>query len=74
VHTVGETSFDTPGDLALEIIRTLDASRQTVFDAFTVCESASRWMGPPGWEVTGCEIDPRPRGRLPLRLEEPAGV
>ena len=37
---VGETSFATSGDLALEITRTFDAPRQTVFDAFTVCEAA----------------------------------
>ena len=50
MDTVGETSFATPGDLALEITRTFDAPRQTVFDAFTVCEATQRWMGPPGWE------------------------
>jgi hypothetical protein len=62
MDTVGETSFATLGDLELEITRTFDAPRRKVFDAFTLCEPASRWMGPPGWEVTGCEIDPRSGG------------
>lgn len=48
MDSVGETSFRTQGDLTLETIRTFDAPRQAVFDAFTVCESAQRWMGPPG--------------------------
>jgi uncharacterized protein YndB with AHSA1/START domain len=71
--TGGETSFETAGDHELEIIRTFDAPRQTVFDAFTVCESATRWMGPPGWEVTGCEIDPRPGGVYRFVWKSPQG-
>jgi hypothetical protein len=70
---VGETSFGTPGDRALKITRTFDAPRRAVFDAFTLCDSASQWMGPPAWEVTGCEIDPRPGGVYRF-VWEPAGV
>ena len=73
MDNVGETSFATPGDVALEITRTFDAPRQTVFDAFTMCESASKWIGPPGWEVTGCEIDPRPGGVYRFVWKSPQG-
>ena len=73
MDTVGETSFATPGDRELEITRTFDASRQAVFDAFTVCEAARRWMGPPGWEVAGCEIDLRPGGVYRFVWKSPQG-
>jgi len=71
--TVRETSFATPGDRELEITRTFDAPRQAVFDAFTVCEAARRWMGPPGWEVAGCEIDLRPGGVHRFVWKSPQG-
>jgi uncharacterized protein YndB with AHSA1/START domain len=70
---VGETSSGTPGDRALEITRTFDAPRRAVFDPFTLCDSASQWMGPPAWEVTGCEIDPRPGGVYRFVWKSPQG-
>jgi len=36
---------DVVGDA--RIIRTFEAPRQVVFDAFPVCEATQRWMGPP---------------------------
>lgn len=68
-----ETSFATPGDLTLEITRTFDAPRQAVFDAFTVCEAAQRWMGPPGWTFAVCEIDLRPGGAYRFVSRTPQG-
>ena len=73
METFGETSFETRGDLTLEITRTFDAPRQVVFDAFTVCEAAQRWMGPPGWEFAGCEIDLRPGGAYRFVSRAPQG-
>jgi uncharacterized protein YndB with AHSA1/START domain len=73
MDTVGETSFATPGDRELEITRTFDAPRQAVFDAFTVCEAAQRWMGPPGWEFASCEIDLRPGGAYRIVSRTPQG-
>ena len=73
MDTVGETSFATPGDLALEITRTFDAPRQAVFDAFTVREAVTLWMGPPGWTFAACEIDLRPGGAYRLVSRTPQG-
>ena len=73
MDTVGETSFATPGDRELEITRTFEAPRQAVFDAFTVCEAARRWMGPPGLEAAGCQIDLRPCGAYRFVWKSPQG-
>jgi uncharacterized protein YndB with AHSA1/START domain len=73
MDAVGETSFETPGEWRLEIIRTFDAPRQAVFDAFTLCEAAQRWMGPPGWEFVSCEIDLRPGGAYRFISRSPQG-
>jgi uncharacterized protein YndB with AHSA1/START domain len=71
VESHEETSFATRGDLTLEITRTFDAPRQAVFDAFTLCEAAQRWMGPPGWTFAACEIDLRPGGAYRLVSRTP---
>jgi hypothetical protein len=42
MDTVGETSFETPGDMALEITRKFDSPRQTVFDAVTEPSTCER--------------------------------
>jgi uncharacterized protein YndB with AHSA1/START domain len=54
-------------------VRTFDAPRRVVFDAFTVCDAAQRWMGPPGWEFAACEIDLRPGGAYRFVSRSPQG-
>ena len=56
-----------PADLAEEplsiyITRTIRASRQRVFDAWTKPEMMLKWRGPEGFEVLEAQSDPRPGG------------
>lgn len=51
------------GDREIRIIRTFDAPRWLVFDAFTKPALVKRWLtGPDGWSLPVCEIDLRPGG------------
>src|SRR5690242_13324232 len=51
------------GDREILMTRTLAASRQMVFDAFTKPELVKRWLlGPDGWTMPVCEIDLRVGG------------
>jgi uncharacterized protein YndB with AHSA1/START domain len=48
----------------LVIMRTFNASRALVFDAFTKPELVKRWLlGPDGWSMPVCEIDLRVGGK-----------
>ena len=43
--------------------RVFDAPRRLVFDALTRPELLKRWLlGPPGWEMVVCELDPKVGG------------
>jgi uncharacterized protein YndB with AHSA1/START domain len=45
--------------------RVFDAPRRSVFDALTKPELVKRWLlGPPGWSMPVCEIDPKVGGVL----------
>jgi uncharacterized protein YndB with AHSA1/START domain len=60
---IGETTFTTPSDCELVIVRVVDAPRARVFDAWTDPAQLSRWMlGPGGWTMPIREIDLRPGG------------
>ncbi|NVD40091.1 SRPBCC family protein [Ensifer sp. HO-A22] len=51
------------GDREIRIIRTFDAPRRLVFDAFTKPALVKRWLtGPDGWSLPVCEIDLKPGG------------
>jgi len=51
------------GDREIVMVRTLDAPRTLVFDAFTKPELVRQWLlGPPGWSMPVCEIDLRVGG------------
>ena len=53
----------TPGDREVVIVRSFDAPRRLVFDAFTKPALVQRWLlGPPGWTMPVCEIDLRVGG------------
>ena len=51
------------GDHEIIMTRDFDAPRELVFDAITNPELVSRWLlGPEGWTMPVCEIDPRVGG------------
>lgn len=53
------------GDREVRIVRTFDAPRRLVFDAFTKPALVKRWLtGPEGWSLPVCEIDFRPGGKF----------
>lgn len=52
------------GDREIVIVRTFNAPRTLVFEAFTKPELVKRWMlGPDGWSMPVCNIDLRPSGK-----------
>ena len=54
----------TPSDRAIKVARSFDAPAQVVFDFHTKPEHVQKWLlGPPGWSMPACEIDPRAGGR-----------
>jgi len=60
----GVTAVTTPTDRAVAITRVVDAPRPVVFDAWTNPEQLQKWLlGPDGWTMPVCEVDPRPGGR-----------
>ncbi|HBO44279.1 MAG TPA: ATPase [Planctomycetaceae bacterium] len=57
------TTFARPSDRELVAIRTVDAPRRLVWDAWTNPKHVPQWMlGPEGWTMPVCEIDLRPGG------------
>jgi uncharacterized protein YndB with AHSA1/START domain len=52
----------TPGDTAIVMIRSFDAPRRLVFDAWTKSELLVRWYGARGWSLVVCEVDLRVGG------------
>jgi len=55
----------TPSDREIRMTRVFDAPRGLVFDSWTKPELIKRWLlGPPGWSMPICEIDPRVGGGL----------
>jgi len=53
----------TPSDNEIVLTRVFDAPRRLVFDTLTKPELLKRWLlGPPGWTMTVCEIDPKGGG------------
>jgi uncharacterized protein YndB with AHSA1/START domain len=61
--SLGVTTITTPSDLEIGIKRVVNAPRKLVFEAWTNPELMPKWMlGPEGWTLAVCEIDPRPGG------------
>lgn len=53
----------TPSDREIAMTRVFNAPRRLVFDALTRPELLKRWLlGPPGWEMVVCELDPKVGG------------
>lgn len=56
-------SVTLPNDREVRVLRSLNAPRKHVWDAFTKPELIRRWMlGPPGWTMPVCEMDVRVGG------------
>lgn len=53
--------------------RTFSTSAQRVFDAWTKPEEFSKWMGPEGTKVQGCEIELKPGGSFKVALTSDNG-
>lgn len=55
-------------DTTIEVKRSFNADRETVFKSFTTPELVRRWMlGPSGWEMPICEMDFREGGQFRWR-------
>jgi uncharacterized protein YndB with AHSA1/START domain len=62
-QTINGTTFSTPNDREVVIVRTFDVPLQLAFDAWTKPEHLRNWMvGHGDWTMTACEIDLRPGG------------
>lgn len=52
-----------PSDREVRVVRTFKALRQLVWDTHTRPELIKKWMlGPPGWDMTVCEMEVRVGG------------
>jgi uncharacterized protein YndB with AHSA1/START domain len=59
----GKLQVTTPSDREIAMIRTFDAPRGLVFDAWTKPELLKRWLGVfGGWSFVVCEVDLRVGG------------
>ena len=58
-------------DLVLE--RTIEATPERVWRAWTDPEQVRQWFAPAPWRVAECEIDLRPGGAFRTRMESPDG-
>lgn len=64
----------TLGDREIVMRRAFDAPRALVFEAYTRPELLRRWLfGPPGWEMTVCEVDLRVGGAYRYEWRGPDG-
>ena len=67
-------TLTTPSDLEIVVTRRFNAPRQLVWDTMTETELLKRWLiGPPGWEMTTCEDDPRAGGTFRWTWSGPNG-
>lgn len=64
----------TPATAVLEIVRTFNAPRQLVFNAFASFEAMKRWMGPATCEVTGGCLDFKIGGEYRFDMKTPMGT
>jgi uncharacterized protein YndB with AHSA1/START domain len=59
----GNLKITTPTDREIVMTRTFNAPRALVFEAMIQPELLKRWLlGPPGWEMTVCELAPKVGG------------
>lgn len=68
-----EMTLTMVSDCEIAVTRAFDAPRSLVFEAATKCEHLSRWWGPRGFELTGCDIDFRVGGSYRFVQKAPDG-
>lgn len=60
----GTTHYSTPSDTQVVVLRVVEAPARLVFDTYTQPKHLQRWLlGPEGWTMPICEIDPRVGGK-----------
>ncbi|MFY9803106.1 MAG: SRPBCC family protein [Candidatus Acidiferrales bacterium] len=60
-----ELKVTTPSDREISMLRTFDAPRELVFEAWTKPALLKCWLyGPADWKLADCKIDLRPGGAL----------
>ncbi len=64
----------TPTTAVLEIVRTFNAPRQVVFDAFTTFESIKSWWGPEECKVQSGTMDFKVGGEYRVHMLTPGGL
>lgn len=75
MSTANKLTITTPTDREIVIVRDFDAPRDLVFDALAKPELLKRWFnGPPGWQLTQCEVDFRVGGKFRFAWSGPEGV
>jgi uncharacterized protein YndB with AHSA1/START domain len=62
-----------PPIAALEIVRTFNASRQVVFDAFTTFDMMKTWFGPATCQLVGGSMDFRVGGEYRFEMDTEMG-
>lgn len=68
-------TIETPSDTTIVVRRMFNAPRHMVWDAMTKPELIRKWLvGPPGWEMTECNEDPRVGGSYRWAWKGPDGV
>jgi uncharacterized protein YndB with AHSA1/START domain len=74
MKNAGTLQVTTPTDREIAMTRVFNAPRHLVFDALTKPELVSQWLlGPPGWSMPVCEIDPRVGGAYRFQWRGPDG-
>src|SRR5437879_7117556 len=58
----GSGTMSLPSDREIVMVRTFDAPRQLVWEAFTKPEHVKQWLGPRRLRMPVCEMDVRPGG------------
>ena len=62
MSTTEDVKISTPTDREVVVMRTFDAPRALVFDAYTQPDLLKRWYGAPGRSLVVCEVDLRVGG------------
>jgi uncharacterized protein YndB with AHSA1/START domain len=71
--TPSKSTVTLPNDRDVVVVRTFNAPRELVFDAWTKPALVQRWLlGPPGWTMPVCEMDVRPGGKYRWRWRSEA--
>ncbi len=61
---VGFTQYSTPTDTQIVAVRVVEAPARLVFETYTQPRHLQKWLlGPEGWTMPICEIDPRVGGK-----------